>query len=412
MDSYRADARAVAVRLDLHQSPPVTLPISPSPLLPPEFSPSNALPTVLPQPPASFALDWLLDHASPPIQYRALTDVAGLAARDDRRVARLPFASRQAWTLLYLQRPDGRWGDGILTVPDGVGPVDVATVSRVGLVPGVRRLLELGWPVEVGPVDAARRLLFRLLPEDDDPAYLFEFADAAGTDEALARQGRQILREAAAATLAQAGFQMDPRLRGAAKRILARLSEFLRSPLADKPFQRVGNQHIMPAEASPPSYHTLVMLAHMPHLRSEHHDDMERLYTFLANPLPRTSPTQQVGDQVVEQHHLVLGDVLHSRNAMDADMPTALAWLELMARFGFLKRHEGWTRLLDRCLDDRDRQGVWHPPRSVTMPERLPDWVWPTFPLTDSSSDAEFAADVTFRVGLIAQLAGRTIEPG
>ena len=71
---------------------------------------------------------------------------------------------------------------------------------------------------------------------------------------------------------------------------------------------------------------------------------------------------------MLEQPHLVLGDFLPTRNIMDADMPTALAWLEIMARLGFLRRNEGWARLFDRLLDDRDRHGVWHPPRSVTMP--------------------------------------------
>ena len=44
------------------------------------------------------------------------------------------------------------------------------------------------------------------------------FLDAS--DETLVRRGRMLLREASAAALAQAGYESDPRLRGAARRII------------------------------------------------------------------------------------------------------------------------------------------------------------------------------------------------
>ncbi len=367
----------------------------------------SAPPPPPPQLPASFALGWLLEHGSPAVQYRAVTEVAQLPLAADTRIGALPYASRQGWELLYRQRPDGTWGHGLLTVP-GTGLADVAAV---GCIPGYRRLLELGWDAEAAPLATARRLLFRLLPEDNDPSYLFELAEAAGSDVDLIKRGRQILREAAAAALAQAGYEADPRLRGAARRILERVGVFLRSPSMEKPFIRVGNQHVLPHDAAPPSFHTLVMLAYMPHFRSEYHDHMERLYHYLSLQLPRMAPVQQVGEHLVEQPHLALGDVLPSRHVMDGDMPTALAWLELMARLGFLRRNEGWSRLLDRLLDDRDRRGVWTPPRSVSMPASVPDWVWPTLPLADQAAEGDdCSVDVTFRLGLIARLAGRPIE--
>jgi hypothetical protein len=362
---------------------------------------------VQPQPPASFALGWLLQHGSPTVQARALAEVAALALPSDTRVDRLPYSSRQGWELLLHQQPDGTWGQGALTVP----PAEAGLPPVVGAIPAYRRLLELGWHADAPPLATTRRLLFRLLPEDNDPHYLFELAPAAGHDPDLIKRGRQILREAAAAALAHAGYEADPRLRGAAKRIMERVAAFLRTPEAEKPFIRVGNQHVLPRDAAPPSFHALVMLAHMPHFRSEYHDYMERLYQYLTQPLPRMAPVQQVGEHLVEQPHLVLGDILPSRHIMDADMPTALAWLELMARLGFLRRHEGWTRLLDRLLDDRDRRGIWTPPRSVTLPTTVADWAWPSLSLADAGATAQTqSVDVTFRLGLIARLAGRPIE--
>ena len=74
--------------------------------------------------------------------------------------------------------------------------------------------------------------------------------------------------------------------------------------------------------------HALMMLAFMPQFRSEHHEHVERLYLFLAQPLPRQEPAQMVGTQIVMQPHLVLGDLLPHRNVVDSDVPFALMWME------------------------------------------------------------------------------------
>lgn len=303
---------------------------------------------------------------------------------------------------------DGTWSGGMLQVPAG------NTLAAVGTIPAFRRLLELGWDVEAPLLATTRRLLFRLLAEDNDPTLLAELRPA-DDDEDLVRRGRLLLREAAACALAQAGFEADPRLRGAARRLIDRVHAFLRSPLAQKPWMRIGNQHVLPADAAPPSFHLLVMLAFMPQFRSEHAQFMDLLLGWLTQPWPRQSPVQQVGDHLVEQPHLVLGDFLSTRSGLDSDMPSALAWLETMARLGFLDRHDGWVKLLDRTLGDCDRHGVWTPPRSMTMPEQVPVWSWPGLPLHDAASGNHeeatgLSADITFRLALIARLVGRTLE--
>ena len=355
--------------------------------------------------PVSFPLGWLLTHASPAIRYRALCEVARIPAPP--RLAALSYAQPSALRLALSQRSDGTWGPTILGVPAGARRDPIA---HVGLVPGARRLLEYGWDRESPPLVRARRLLFRLLAEDDDPAYLFEFGAEAGKSEEVARLRRGLLREAAAATLAQAGYETDPRLRGAARRILERVTDFLRSPLAQKPWVRVGNKQVLAAEASPPSVYALTMLAYMPLFRSEHYGDMERLYRHLTGPLPRQESMQLCGEEIVAQPQLVLGDQLPHRNAADADVPAALAWLEVMARLNFLRRNENWSKLFDRFLDDRDREGVWHPHKGMEVPTSPNPYVWPTFPLEDGSGPEARWTDVTFRLGLIARLSGRPIE--
>lgn len=360
------------------------------------------LPPAPPPPPASFAIGWLLSKASAAVQFRAMADVARAPAA--AAMSNVPYGSRQGWHLLMMQESDGSWPGGMLSVPTG------GKLEGVGTILAYRRLLELGWDPECPGLSATKRLLFRLLAEDEDPSFLAELMPAQ-PDEELIRRGRRILREAAAAALAQAGYENDPRLRGAARRLTDRVGAYLKSPLAPKPWIRLGNQHVLSADVAAPSFHTLLMLAYMPHFRSENHEVMDRLYAYLTQAWPRQAAVQQVGVHLLEQPHLVLGDFLATRNVMDSDMPAALSWLEIVARLGFLKKHEGWLRLFERLLDDRDRKGVWHPPRSVVMPEQVPAWAWPVMPLDDHADPAlATSVDVTFRLGLIARVSGRGVE--
>lgn len=291
----------------------------------------------------------------------------------------------------------------MLTVPENGG--------LPGTIPAFRRLLEYGWDRESPPLAKARRVLFRLLAEDDDQDQLYEFRAPAAGDADLVHRARALLREAAAAALAHAGYEGDPRLRGAARRILARVDAYLRSPLAERPWVRVGNRQVLAAEASPPSIHLLTMLAHMPLFRSENHSPVNRVLEYVSRPLPRQESHQLVGRHVVSQPHLVLGDPLASRNVADADVPFALVWLELMARLQHLRRHDGWLQVFERFLDGRDRDLVWHPHRGGAKPRSDNPDVWASFPLDEGEDGEERWSDVTFRLGLIARLIGRTIQP-
>jgi hypothetical protein len=390
----------------------VTVPATPSASPPPQSVPSTAASTPPPPPPpVRFALDWLLANAAAPIQYRSVIDVARLTDYVGGDFDNLPLTYRPALMLAATQSADGTWNRAMLTLPSQ----RAEHFEGVGTINAVRRLLEYGWHRETPTLVHARRPLFRLLAEDEDVSQLFELAGRGPIDEDLVRRGRTILREAAAAALAQAGYEDDPRLRGAARRILGRISEYVRSPLAEKPWVRLGNQHVLAADAVPPSIYALAMLAHMPLFRTEYHDEMDRVYDAVAQPLPRQEPVQAVGKHVIEQPHLVLGDMLPSRNAVDADLPWALMWLELMARLGFLRRNEGWSRLYDRLVDSADARGVWRPakgttPAKGTVARATNPFTWHMFPLDSWRAADGGSPDLTFRLGLIARLSGRPVE--
>ncbi len=377
----------------------VPLPAPTVPVFPPPPPPLEAMP---------FPLEWLLDHAAAPIQYRACVDVANIPATPGTPLANLPYTFPAAMQLAVMQSVDGVWNRSMLTVPPQRG----GEFENVGTVHAVRRLTEYGWNKDSPPIYHARRILFRLLAEDDDPALLFEFAPSASkkADPVAQATARQLLREAAAAALAQAGFESDPRLRGAANRILERIFAFLKSPIAEKPWVRVGNKQVLAAEAAPPTVSALHMLSYMPLFRNEHYEEMEAVYRWLTHPLPRQDAVQLVGKKLMPVPLYVLGDQLPHRNAVEADVPAALAWLELVARLGFLRRNDNWMKMHERFISDCGRDGVWHPHKGMSMPRSSNPWCWASYPLELSHAGDERWTDVTFRTGLIARISGRPIN--
>lgn len=352
----------------------------------------------------TFPLGWIAEHASPSIVYRSFADVTP-ELKGDHDFSNLPYSDPTALRLASCQRRDGTWGGGMLLVPGRSS----SGFENVGTIQAVRRLTEAGWDKESPPLLLARRLLFRLLAEDNDPAFLYELAHKTRDDD-LVRRNRSILREASAAALAQCGYENDPRLRGAARRVLERISAYLDSPLGEKPWIRVGNTHALSPDAAPPSLYTLTMLAHMPIFRHEHYSEVERILAYISQPLPRQEVIQVFGKKFVPQPQLVLGDLLPHRNAVEADIPFALLWLETMARLGFLKKHEGWMKLFERFADDRGRDGVWHPHKGSGAPHTTHPWAWPIFPLDGGDAPESKLSDVTFRIGLIGKLLGKEIE--
>ncbi|MBC7894239.1 MAG: hypothetical protein H7066_02445, partial [Cytophagaceae bacterium] len=210
--------------------------------------------------------------------------------------------------------------------------------------------------------------------------------------------------------LSHAGYERDPRLRGAATRAVERVDEYISSPLADDPWTKVAGTHVLAPEAAPPSLHFLIMLAFMPEFRNERDDFVDRLMAYLARPASKHAANQIVAGKVVLNPYLVLGDPLVSRSGVDADVSFAMFWLELMARLTMLQRHEGWRRQYERFLDDRDRDLVWRPSKNQGGLTANPV-AWPFADLQGRGAEG-LSSEVTFRLGLIATLVGRPLEFG
>lgn len=359
-----------------------------------------------PPPPHEFPLGWITERACAPIKYRSFVDVAKVVPIPPLFPS-LVYGYRPALALMQRQRPDGSWST-TLDTPGGGVPGSTTEYDGVGTVSACHRLLEFGWERESPPLASARRLLFRLLAEDNDRGLTFEYA-VEGSDPEVQASRRAISRASAAAVLAHAGYETDPRLRGAANRLLERVRTYLRSPLAEDPWVRVGGKQVLATDAAPPTVQDLVMLAHMPQYRYEHHDLVDLFAAYFVRPVPRPEAVQLVGARPVAHPTLLLGDPLGGKGVPDADLPFALWWLELVARLGLLRRHEGWSRVFDQLLDGRDSDYIWRPNRaSVFRSEQAA--VWPYAPLESPSTPEAVSIEVTFRLGMIARYAGRPIE--
>lgn len=344
--------------------------------------------------------------ACPSIRYRLATEVLpGLLAPDQVVALRAEIEqSPGVRAILKKQKDTGIWGSNLL----GVSPNKAAGIKDVGTIPQVRRLLEYGLDPQHRAMRLTGRVLYRLLSRDEDPKLLFEYAKYGAAELGAEPWIREILREAATAALAHAGFGEDPRVRGAAHRILSAISSFLRSPLAENPFLRSGSSWILNPQASPPTVFSVAIFAYLPAIQRERAGLVERLSQHLGNVASKKTFGVLIGKKTMKPNFLLLGDPLHVTASGQADdLPFALYWMELLARLGVLNQSASASRLWGRLVRECDRDGIWRPKNLRSLPKAKSPWSYHYFPLETDTKRAEARlVDVTFRMALIARLAG------
>lgn len=352
-------------------------------------------------------LSWLRDHACAAIRWRTLHDILppGSASRADLDLLREELMQyKPVVQILRKQKSDGTWSGNLL----GLAPTKSQGIKDVGTIPQYRRLVELGVPRDERAFMLAERVLFRVLSRDEDPKLLFEYHKPSKNNAALALWARELLREAATAALAHAGLVEDPRVRGAAHKVLTNVSHFLRSDAVEKPIVRKGNRNILNPEAHPPSLFSAATLAYMRNVQRERAGLLERVGAYLGQPETKRSYVIVVGRKVLQPTFHFLGDPLQADSAGNAkDLPFALHWIELLARMGMLETSSTAQRILGRLLRECDEDGVWSPKNLRSIPKgksRLADFAFPLE--ADSRNPEKRKADVTFRLALIAKLAG------
>ncbi len=316
--------------------------------------------------------------------------------------------SKTALAVVRKQKDSGIWGGNML----GLAMSASQGIKDVGTIPQYRRLLQLEWPRGTRPFKLADRVLFRLLSRDEDPALLFELQKSVKSDLEAEAWAREVMREAASAALAEAGYGEDPRLRGAGHKIASAISQFLRSPLAEKPFVKSGKQLALHPEAHPPSWYSVAMLAAMPNLQRERAGFTERLGHYLAQPEPKKAFVIQMGKRSLKPQHLILGDPIEAdAKGLPKDLPLALHYIELMARMGALEWAPVATKVLARLLKDCDETGVWRPKNLRSQPKASNRITYHYYPLhLDTKTPEGKEVDVTFRLALIAKSLGWTLS--
>ncbi|UCG86230.1 MAG: hypothetical protein JSW71_20385 [Gemmatimonadota bacterium] len=334
---------------------------------------------------------------------------SGSATEADMAQLRLDVAQYKAVKqVIKKQRVNGTWSGNIL----GTAPAKAQGITDVGTVAQYRRLLELGASPEERPLRIANSLLFRILSRDKDPALLFEYQKASKANQQLGEWARDLMREGVTAALAQARKNEDPRVRGSAHRIVTQVSQFLRSDLAEKPIIRKGSRNILHPDARPPTVFAVTMLAFMPRLQRERAGFVERLGAYLTKPTTKRAYTIQLGRKSVKPTFHLMGEPLAADSAGNPkDLPLALHWLEILARLQLLEQSPVAVRILTRLLRDCDDQGVWNPKNLRALPRSPTGLADFAFPLeADTRSPDAKKSDVTFRLALIAKLAGWTLR--
>ena len=384
-------------------------------MFPPDFSPRSSRPprgTTL-ELPTSYRVPvtWLRTYASAPIRWRTVRDILppGSATEADVQALKVEVAAHKTVALATRkQKKSGIWGDGIL----GHGVIRSQSSKNVGTVSQYRFLVECGLSPDERSLRLADRILFRLLSRDEDPTLLFEYTKSAKGSAETASWVRGVMRQAATAALAQAGYVEDPRVRGAAHRTASEISQFLRSELAEKPFVRKGPRTVLAPGASPPTTLAVAAFAYMPSLQRERAGFIERLCAYLAKPTPKRTYVLQPDKRALKPSYQLLGDPLAADSAgRPKDLPLALHWLELLARMKMLQSSPVAQRILTRLLADCDDRGVWNPGNLRGLPKGptgVADFTLPLEP--DGKTPESRQADVTFRLALIARVAGWSLQ--
>ncbi len=352
----------------------------------------------------------MLAHASESVRYRTYRELApeGYATPETVEAARSAILNaKDPLAVIKKQRETGVWGGNLL----GLAPAAAQGIKDVGTIPQYRRLIQLAWPQDGRPFRLADRILFRLLTRDENPELLFEFQKSAG-DPTAQEWFRALIREAASAALAEAGHVEDPRLRGSGHKIANGVSQFLRSPLAEKPFVKAGANLVLHPEARPPSWYSVAMIAAMPNLQRERAGFTERLGHYLAQPAPKKAFSVQLGRKLVKPTNLLLGDPIEADGkGVPKDLPLALHYIELLARIGALHTAPVATKVLARLLKDCNAAGVWAPKGLRSVPKPLNKITYHYYPLqSESKTGEDRSVDVTFRLAVIAKLLGWPVD--
>jgi hypothetical protein len=357
----------------------------------------------------------LTEHGGPAVRYRTLSELAPQGAFDVPTLSealRTLVLSSEVSSITTRQADTGLWGENFLALQ----PSDRDGIEEVGTVAQYRRLVQLGVPNTTRPFRLADRILFRTLSRDPDPALLGEFADAAAEDPRYTEAFRNLVREGTCTALAEAGHDQDPRLRGAAHKVVSAVSAFLRSPLSDDPFVKKGGGYQLHPEATPPTWWSLAMIAAMPSLQRERAGFLERLAQYLAQPTPDRSYMAAIGGHTIKPLHILLGDPIEldpKAKGLPKDIPLALHFVELLAGIGAAQLAAAPNASLgfQRLLEDVDADGIWHPKNLRSQPKASTPITYHCWPLApDDGELASRQADITFRLACIAKRLGWRLE--
>lgn len=358
-------------------------------------------------------IDWLLEKACPPIQYRLLTEVLGRDASDPA-VAKAREGSmnyKPAVTISRTQQETGTWLDKVLEF-------EAPNPSRnrgPGLVNQFLALIEYGWDPTHPIIHSSADRLSRYAMHDN-LADIFELKGYTGSNAKADAMVRDLLAVISAALLSRAGYAEEAHTTQVAERVLAELSKAY--PEGGAPDLYDGTIEIAEESKDDGHYRRARPGAHVP--------DMFLYYLMAFHPRFRADDqAKAVVARVTE--HLMKGDDIPWRlrevgtkrlmkfsdlsigftdqaTYAEGKLGYLLHDLELLARTGTLEAQPKAVALLEWVLSLQDAEdGVFR--LDTEIEKHVSRSQYHYFPLEDSwrGKHKKFT-DVTFRVLLILSL--------
>ncbi|KPL06286.1 hypothetical protein AMJ86_08990 [bacterium SM23_57] len=339
---------------------------------------------------------WLLDHASPPIRYRVITDVLDGGLEDpDVEIARREVTTfPKARQIASRQLENGSWGNGIYRTTGykttGMKRPYESILHQLG------RLIEYGWNYQNTAVSqCADKVLIPLLDQGNNT--LWELSFYLNRHPELLPFLRRLLRDIALRLLCPAGYSNHPQVKDAITRGLAEIAAFL-NHVKNKPlYRKARGKTVMVDGLFFPTQHFIMALAHtdwvheIPQFRSL----LQMYHDFIGqnSPLPdyyllTKNGTIRHGHEAAFYHKEFY---LRHPSFLLQDLET-LSHLRLVDR-----THQGqW--LLDELLAHQDGDGRFrlrNPRKSTSFDYYLLE------PKVRGRNIDPFTIDVTFRATLI-----------
>lgn len=351
--------------------------------------------------------EFLLEHGSPPVVYRVLSEILGVPENDPRmQKARAEAAVyKPAAKIARMQRKDGTWG----------GTIGMAGSSKpfASTEYCLSMLFEYGWDRAAPQVKRASKVLKTFLTDKRD-VNLYEYQSQVKADDLRQRYYRWFLRITALGLLMRSGYGNEERVFTSLLGLVERVGQFVDNPISKHPTEGTPPRlTVFRREAMRdhyifiPDLYLLNAFGHSPRLLES--DELKRRLKKICDYVigdhyqalgPQVGLVKTARGTFPKRFGIELKEIEHYIRAGTLDY--LLSVLEVFGRLGLINRYPLLMGYLEWLMSQQEKEGRWNlNPKAFGGDERASrvmkldvDW----------RSPVRRSADLTFRIVLILKL--------